>query len=95
MPTLVGDRVVYGRVPGVGDHFAAMVSRLGWLAKPGCSCDPVRQQMNDLGPAACSKYLPLLVKAVQDNARIPLPYAVVKIAVLRAIKMTQGEKRVQ
>jgi len=91
MPTLVGDRVIpHGTVNGVGDCFAKIVAPLGWLARPGCDCESVQAQMNALGPAGCMKYLPLLVGAVQKNARIPLPSAVVKVAILRAIKMTQG-----
>lgn len=36
--------------PGVGDHFAQLVHRLGFERAEGCGCDALRATMNELGP---------------------------------------------
>lgn len=55
------------RVPGVGGHFSAMASQLAIDPKPGCGCQKLAREMDQLAPDGCRREFDRLKAAISEN----------------------------
>lgn len=84
---------VCGQISTVGDHFAALLAKLGFADNGSCACKSRQQQMNRWGVEGCKANMPVILGWMREEAKKRnLPFIefaaqqLVKLAIRRAEK---------